>query len=613
MRGPVKPRIVIVTTSAQTLGAFFQNQIRFMSSEGFDIQTISSPGRELHECRRNTGVSMHEVAMQRRISPFADTIALLKLTRKLRRLRPDIVHTHTPKAGLLGTAAATLARVPTRIYTINGIRCSTSCGLRRALLVAADRLACLLATEVLCVSKTLGQQAVGLGICPAHKLRTLGFGASHGVDLAEFDPSKRNLADREAARARYGLPRDALVLGYIGRVVRDKGIATLAAAWKMLRKDFPELRLLLCGEVETGDPLPPAVLQELRTDPRIRLMSANRGDMPAVYAAIDICVLPSYREGLPNSVLEAQAMCLPVVTTRIPGTVDALQHGVTGLLVEPRDQYGLAHALKLLIQDPQLRQRLGAAGRAFVGQRFAEQTVSKLVAAEYRRLLASALPGKRLDPVRSRPGSPLGKALKRALDVVAASFGLVACSPLLLLIAIVLRRNTRSTAFFRQNRIGLEGRPFVLYKFRTMTEARCEDGSLLPDEQRLTALGRFLRATSLDELPQLVNVVKGEMSLVGPRPLLPEYMTRYNTHQRRRHESKPGITGWAQVNGRNALTWEQKLDFDVWYVDHQSIWLDIKILWRTLFRVFQRDGISQDGHATMPEFMGTAEVIDGHE
>jgi lipopolysaccharide/colanic/teichoic acid biosynthesis glycosyltransferase len=166
---------------------------------------------------------------------------------------------------------------------------------------------------------------------------------------------------------------------------------------------------------------------------------------------------------------------------------------------------------------------------------------------------------------------------------------------------------------FRQSRPGFREQPFTICKFRTMHDLKDSQGRLLPDGQRLSRLGTFLRRTSLDELPQLWNVLKGDMSLVGPRPLLPEYVARYNTHQRRRHEVKPGITGWAQVNGRNALTWEQKFDLDVWYVDHWSLWLDIKILWLTLLKVWQRDGISQDGHATMPEFMGTRNTTGQHD
>jgi sugar transferase EpsL len=159
--------------------------------------------------------------------------------------------------------------------------------------------------------------------------------------------------------------------------------------------------------------------------------------------------------------------------------------------------------------------------------------------------------------------------------------------------------------FFRQKRAGFREEIFTIYKFRTMTEGRGKSGGLLADHLRSTELGRFLRRSSLDELPQLWNVLKGDISLVGPRPLLPEYLPRYDALQRRRHEIRPGITGWAQVNGRNGLSWPQKFELDVWYVDHWSFWLDAKILWLTVLQVLRQDGISQQGHATMPEFLGT--------
>ena len=203
---------------------------------------------------------------------------------------------------------------------------------------------------------------------------------------------------------------------------------------------------------------------------------------------------------------------------------------------------------------------------------------------------------------------PIDKVrVKRVFDLVAGSMLSLACCPVVALLAVTLRIILGRPVIFSHERIGLHGKPFQFYKFRTMTDARDSCGILLPDEQRLTALGRFLRSNSLDELPQLWNVLKGDMSLVGPRPLLPEYLPRYTPFQRRRHEVKPGMTGWPQVNGRNALTWEEKFDLDVWYVDHCSLWLDIKILWLTLLKVLQRDGISQHGHATMPEFLGSAE------
>jgi glycosyltransferase involved in cell wall biosynthesis len=386
----VNPRIVIMTTSPKALRHFFQAQIRFLVSEGFDVHTISSPGEELDECRRNGSVPIHEIAMQRRISPFADVLALLRLSWKLRRLRPAIVHTHTPKAGLLGMIAASMARVPIRIYTINGLRFSTCSGLRRAVLTAADKISCSLATDVLCVSDSLRQEAVALGVCPAFKARTLGHGASHGVDTNTFDPDQRNSVDRRRIRSRYGLPQDAVVLSYIGRIVRDKGIVELSAAWRVLREEFPNLWLFVCGTPESEDPLSPEVLRTLRDDPRVSFAGETVSDMPAVYAASDVCVLPSYREGLPNVALEAQAMRVPIVATHITGTVDAIRDGVTGFLVEPRDPAALVAALKLLIQDGPLRFRMGVAGRAFVSQHFLEHRVSELLAGDYRGLLAAS-------------------------------------------------------------------------------------------------------------------------------------------------------------------------------------------------------------------------------
>lgn len=194
---------------------------------------------------------------------------------------------------------------------------------------------------------------------------------------------------------------------------------------------------------------------------------------------------------------------------------------------------------------------------------------------------------------------------KRLLDLLGATLGLIVLSPLLLALALLVWIAHGRPVLFRQRRPGYRGRPFTLLKFRSMNDARGPDGALLPDSERLTRLGRFLRATSLDELPELLNVLRGEMSLVGPRPLLMQYLERYTPEQMRRHDVLPGITGWAQVNGRNALTWEDKFRLDVWYVDHWSFWLDIRILLLTVWKVLKREGISQPGQATAEEFRGT--------
>ena len=194
--------------------------------------------------------------------------------------------------------------------------------------------------------------------------------------------------------------------------------------------------------------------------------------------------------------------------------------------------------------------------------------------------------------------------MKRAMDLAGALAALVLLSPIVVVLCILVRSKLGSPVFFRQVRPGIEGRPFEMVKFRTMTDERGPDGGLLPDDQRLTALGAWLRSTSLDELPELFNVLKGDMSLVGPRPLLMDYLSLYNNRQARRHDVRPGITGWAQINGRNALSWEEKFELDVWYVDNRSLWLDIKILFKTVLQVLKRDGISHGEDVTMPRFKG---------
>jgi sugar transferase EpsL len=194
---------------------------------------------------------------------------------------------------------------------------------------------------------------------------------------------------------------------------------------------------------------------------------------------------------------------------------------------------------------------------------------------------------------------------KRFVDLTCATLLLILLSPFFLLIALVIRIKFGSPVLFRQVRPGRRERLFCLLKFRTMSDERDEQGELLPDENRLTRVGSLVRSLSLDELPQLWNVFKGDMSLVGPRPLLVEYLPRYTPEQARRHEVMPGITGWAQVNGRNAVSWNEKFELDVWYVDHQSLGLDLRVLWQTALRVIGRSGISSPGHATMETFMGS--------
>ena len=200
---------------------------------------------------------------------------------------------------------------------------------------------------------------------------------------------------------------------------------------------------------------------------------------------------------------------------------------------------------------------------------------------------------------------------QRLLDLALTLPAVVALSPVLLVVALTVRRSLGAPILFRQERLGRGGAGFAVYKFRTMSDARDASGALLPDEQRLTRFGGFLRRTSLDEVPELLNVLRGEMSLVGPRPLFLHYRERYTPEQMRRHAVRPGLTGWAQVNGRNAISWEEKFACDLWYVDHQSLWLDLRVICLTVGKVLRRSGINEAGHATMSEYMGVAQTSGG--
>jgi glycosyltransferase involved in cell wall biosynthesis len=379
-------KLVHLTTVPQTL-AFLRGQVRFMARRGFEVHAVSSPGSMLEKFCSQEEIQGHPVEMERRITPLRDLSAMFAIWRILRRVRPEIVHAHTPKAGLLGMVVSAVAGVPVRIFHLHGLPHLTASGLRRSLLRWATRMACLVSSRVLCVSASVRDAAICEGLVPEWKINVPAGGSVNGVDASgSFDPERIAADSRDPLRTQLGIPAQSLVMGFVGRLVCEKGLVEMADAWASLRGEFPNLHWLIVGDAESHDPLPSGLLDQIRGDPRV-YWTGWRDDLPAAYGAMDLLVLPSYREGLPVVALEAAAMALPVVATRVPGTVDAVQHGITGLLVEPRNSHALAKAIRSYLTDPQLRATHGQAGRRRTLQEFVPESIWRAVEHEYVTLL----------------------------------------------------------------------------------------------------------------------------------------------------------------------------------------------------------------------------------
>jgi len=382
---------------------------------------------------------------------------------------------------------------------------------------------------------------------------------------------------------------------YAGTIGPSQSLDTVLHAAKLIEDTDPNIQFILVGdgiEVERLRALATTIgVRSVRIRPRM-----PQSEIGNLLAAADVLLVhlrdeELFRITIPSKTQFYLAMGKPILMSVRGDAADLVERAQAGIVVKPQDQQALANAARKLAHLP--AQELAAMGAR--GRKFYESQLS--AAAGVKRTLAA------LDAaIASHHGNPVGK---RAFDVVVAATALIVLAPVIFLIGAVLYSNLGRPTLFRQIRAGLDGKPFDLYKLRTMNDKRDTSGQLLPDRDRLSAVGRIVRQLSLDELPQLWNVLRGDMSLVGPRPLPIEYLDRYTPEQARRHQVRPGLTGWAQVNGRNAISWEQKLALDVWYVRNRSFVLDLKILAMTVMTVFSRRGITHSGHETMPEFRGT--------
>lgn len=381
-----RPRLVIAVNSAIAVG-FLQGQLQFFQDRGFDV-TVLCPKRRKDEweVERPKDVPIVEVPLEREIAPFRDLDSLWRLWRIMRTLRPTVTNVGTPKAGLLGGLAAWLNRVPCRFYTLHGLRFETTKGLRRKLLIYAERLACRLAHRVVCVSESVRQKAIASGLTTRERAAVFGAGSCNGVDASRFAITAEMKRRAAEIRCRLAIPEQAPVALFVGRFTRDKGIPELIEAFSLLSHGFPDLRLLLVGCFENGDPLPSDTRRLLETNPHVVFAGAVQDTAP-YYAIADVVILPSHREGLPTVVLEAQAAGKPVIGARATGIVDVIVNGETGLLFPIGDARALAEAAAKLLSDEDLAARLGLAGQQQIQRNFRREQIWQALHREYLEVL----------------------------------------------------------------------------------------------------------------------------------------------------------------------------------------------------------------------------------
>lgn len=383
MKKPI--RLVYIVTHPMTARLLLQGQLRFMQRSGFDVTVLSSPGSDLSEVREREGVETLDVPMHREISPWNDLKSLARLYRTLRRLQPDIVNAGTPKAGLLGMIAAKFAGVPVRIYTLRGLRLQTKRGFSRKLLRWTERIAAGCSTRVLCVSPSLRRAYLDLHLAPETKMTVLGKGSSNGLNLERFPEGPDPNQIREL-RTRLQILENAPVIGFVGRFTRDKGFEELLQAFDRIKQKHPETRLLLLGDFEDGDPVPANLVRRMKGDDHI-VMPGFVSDTAPYYRLMNVLAFPSYREGFPNVPLEAAASCVPTVGFRVTGTMDALEDGKTGILVEARDVDAFAEALCRILENPALQKEMGCAARTRVVNDFRQPVLWDALLREYQYLL----------------------------------------------------------------------------------------------------------------------------------------------------------------------------------------------------------------------------------
>jgi lipopolysaccharide/colanic/teichoic acid biosynthesis glycosyltransferase len=557
---------------------------RMARDRGWDVDVLTTDPAmtEVLDCHGIGVVPLD--AIWREIRPLQDLKGLWRLYRFLRENRYTAVHTHTSKGGFVGRLAAWMAGVPVIVHTVHGFAFhEQSSPLAVRVYAAMERAAAHWCHRIVTVSEFHRRWGLSLGIGSEQQMVAIPNGIS---------PDRvTQKAGREATRAAMGVSTGDYVIVSIGRLATGKGLEDLLESVAAAHKEVnTPIQVWLPG---TG-PLRP-LLEEIANKPElagiVRFLGF-REDIGDLLAASDLVVLPSLREGLSIALLEAMAAEKPAIATTIGSNREVTREGEAAYLIPPCDPAALKEGLIRMIESPESAKRFAETAGQIYRSTYTEEMMLNRYDDLYKELVAERVPCVPCDAHNS--------IAKRALDILLSGAALLILSPLLLAIGIAVRLTSRGPALFRQKRMGRGGLPFTLYKFRSMScnapDIRNADGSAFSaaNDPRVTPLGHFLRNTSLDELPQLINVFKGDMSLVGPRPELPDQIRFYAEADKRRLRIRPGLTGLAQISGRNEIPWERRRQLDVEYVDRRSLPLDLGILFRTVSFVLKRQGINTD-------------------
>jgi lipopolysaccharide/colanic/teichoic acid biosynthesis glycosyltransferase/glycosyltransferase involved in cell wall biosynthesis len=568
-----------------------------LKAEGYQVHIACSDGRYVSELR-SKGFVLHTVPIDRRLNPLSLLKALWRLYRLIRTERYDVVHVHTPVAAALGRVAAWAANTPIVINTVWAFyfHDQTPQWKRKPMIWAERLLDHLTDLEFFAVNED-AVTAVKERICSQEKTVIIGT----GINTKRF----ANLPSSSSSKASFGFHDQDKVIGFVGRLVAEKGLLELADVMKGVVESVPNAKLLVVGDAlksdrdQTAKQIFLSKIRDYGIDNQCVLTGVVE-DIPRVMAAIDVLAHPSHRDGVGAPILEAMASGKPVVVNNIRGFRESVTQGVNGLLVPPLNPKAMAEALIAVLQNPAISHKFGNEGQRIARDLFDERIIVSRQMASYAAIAHRKLPNGHIEEPRYVRKAIQG-TIKRFTDIFLSTIGLIILFIPFLIVATCIKLDSRGPFFFHHERIGKFGRPFYEWKFRTMIEGAMNQGlgvNIVKNDVRITRIGLILREFSIDELPQLINVLIGEMSLVGPRPLFRAQVERYNDFQSQRLTVKPGLTGLAIVNGRNLLPMKKRIMLDIWYARHWSLWLDTQILAKTLWVVIAgRRGVYAKGGA----------------